>query len=208
MSARSQASPSGTLASPRLEPEDSFRVPSAYPRCRRARCHQKPVADMRRSRHNYRQGRTVDAWWAYCGDHLAEYNREVRDGHVWWRGAHVGDEYACGNCQRTIRLAPGSSDPEAEDAPYWYHVAHSSIWCDGWGDPADTGREAALTRLDPAVRDLLAAVRATLFAPYADEARVAIPIIGARVLTEEFAEIADAGRVRFADRVALAGETG
>jgi hypothetical protein len=25
-------------------------------------------------------------WWAYCAKHLRGYNREVRDGHVWWLG--------------------------------------------------------------------------------------------------------------------------
>lgn len=62
-----------------------FRVPSCYGHCRRARCHGEPVADMLRSR-STRWG-LKDSWWAYCAEHLADYNREVRDGVVWWRGA-------------------------------------------------------------------------------------------------------------------------
>jgi hypothetical protein len=64
-----------------IESTSDFRVPSIYPRCRRARCHQAPVADMKRRPHP-NTGR--DQWWAYCADHLAEYGREVRDGRVWW----------------------------------------------------------------------------------------------------------------------------
>ena len=60
-------------------------------------------------------------------------------GRVWWRGAHIGAEYACGNCQQLIRLGPA---PEAEGGPYWYHVSTSTIWCSGWGDPASTGAVA------------------------------------------------------------------
>ncbi len=69
-----------------MEPEDHYRVPSQYPRCRRKRCHQPPVADLRRSWYSHREGRSVAAWWAYCADHLREYNRGVRDGRVWWLG--------------------------------------------------------------------------------------------------------------------------
>jgi hypothetical protein len=74
---------------PRPEPEGDFRVPSQYPRCRRAHCHQQPVADMRRVRHVRRpwaRPDTYDTWSAYCADHLREYNREIRNGQVWWLG--------------------------------------------------------------------------------------------------------------------------
>jgi hypothetical protein len=66
-----------------------FRVPSAYLRCRRKRCHQPPVADACRQiilRREGHEGRRVPSWWAYCADHLREYNREIRGGIVWWRG--------------------------------------------------------------------------------------------------------------------------
>jgi hypothetical protein len=77
------------LSQPRMEPEDQFRIPSGYSRCRRKRCYQPPVADMRRQttlRSEGHERRRVIAWWAYCADHLREYNREVRDGRVWWLG--------------------------------------------------------------------------------------------------------------------------
>ncbi len=70
-----------------MEPENEWRVPSGYLRCRRKRCHQTPVADMARWRHNWRRPElSGTAWWAYCADHLREYNREVRDGRIWWLG--------------------------------------------------------------------------------------------------------------------------
>ena len=73
-----------------VEPENEWRVPSGYARCRRPRCQQAPVADMRRSRTDWK-GHTgaKPTWWAYCADHLREYNREVRDGRVWWLGQHA-----------------------------------------------------------------------------------------------------------------------
>ena len=63
---------------------DDFRVPSGYTRCRRKQCQEPPVADMRRIAYLRSRG---DAWrwWAYCAAHLAEYNREVRNGVVWWK---------------------------------------------------------------------------------------------------------------------------
>jgi len=66
-----------------IEPEADFRVPSGFPRCRRPRCHQPPVADMNRGPHPS-TGRPL--WFAYCADHLREYRREVHDGRVWWVG--------------------------------------------------------------------------------------------------------------------------
>ncbi len=77
------------MTEPRMEPEDAFRVPSGYPRCRRKRCHQPPVADMRRQttlRREGHEGRRVPSWWAYCADHLREYGCQVREGRVWWVG--------------------------------------------------------------------------------------------------------------------------
>jgi hypothetical protein len=75
-------------AYPMLEPEDQFRVPSAYTRCRRQLCKEPPVADMARHRTNWRNPELSGPnWWAYCAEHLAVYNREVRDGRVWWKGA-------------------------------------------------------------------------------------------------------------------------
>ena len=64
-----------------VEKETSFRVPSQYKICRRisrqyGKCAEKPVADMKRS----------SGWWAYCATHLGDYNREVREDRVWWRG--------------------------------------------------------------------------------------------------------------------------
>ena len=78
------------MSQPHAEPEAEFRVPSQFPRCRRSLCRQAPVADMRRTRHNWRGDpgtpREYGVWWAYCADHLREHNREVRDGRVWWLG--------------------------------------------------------------------------------------------------------------------------
>ncbi len=76
------------MTEPRMEPEGAFRVPSGYPRCRRKRCYQPPVADMRRSRYSRYEHRRVIAWWAYCADHLREYDRAVKEGRVWWIGPH------------------------------------------------------------------------------------------------------------------------
>lgn len=75
----------------KAEPETDYHVPSHYLRCRRkvgatAYCSAAPVADMRRQRYVWRDRRFVNSWWAYCADHLADYNREVRDGRVWRRG--------------------------------------------------------------------------------------------------------------------------
>jgi len=75
---------------PRPEPEGEFRVPSQYPRCRRAHCHQQPVADMCRTVYSRWSGRGP-AWYAYCADHLRGYGREVRDGLVWWVGIQEGE---------------------------------------------------------------------------------------------------------------------
>jgi hypothetical protein len=45
--------------------------------------------------------------------------------------------HRCANCGEPIELSPGGGEP------YWYHPdGHSSVWCDGWGDPGGTGREA------------------------------------------------------------------
>lgn len=75
------------MTAPHVEPESQWRIPSGYPRCRRKRCHQPPVADMARWRNNWRRPElSGNAWWAYCADHLREYNREVRDGRVWYLG--------------------------------------------------------------------------------------------------------------------------
>jgi hypothetical protein len=59
----------------------SFRVPSAYGRCRRPRCHQPPVADMWRG-HGAPGPDKRGSWYAYCVEHLRDYNREVRDGRI------------------------------------------------------------------------------------------------------------------------------
>jgi hypothetical protein len=75
------------MGSDRVESDLAFRVPSQYPRCRRQRCQQPPVADMARYRNNWRNPElSGTSWWAYCADHLRQYNREVRDGRVWWLG--------------------------------------------------------------------------------------------------------------------------
>lgn len=54
-----------------------------------------------------------------------------------------GDETTC-QCGKLIRLAaiaiPRWGLPDIP--PYWYHVLTSTIWCDGWGDPQETGRRA------------------------------------------------------------------
>lgn len=42
----------------------------------------------------------------------------------------------CRNCSQAIRLSPGGGEP------YWYHPATTTIWCSGWGDPAETGKQA------------------------------------------------------------------
>ena len=68
-----------------VEPLEDYRVPSLYRRCRRAHCTAPPVADVRRSRYLLRRG-YANTWWAYCANHLADYNREVREGVVWWKG--------------------------------------------------------------------------------------------------------------------------
>ena len=83
---------SGPMDEPRIEPTGHYRAPSQYERCRRPRCHQPPVADMARTRYE-RSGKAL-SWYAYCADHLREYNREVRDGRVWWLGR--GDQAAEG----------------------------------------------------------------------------------------------------------------
>jgi hypothetical protein len=44
--------------------------------------------------------------------------------------------WTCTNCGQSISWAPGGGEP------YWYHPATSTIWCSGWGDPADDGRQA------------------------------------------------------------------
>jgi hypothetical protein len=51
----------------------------------------------------------------------------------------------CRNCGRPIRWSPGAGEP------YWYHPADafSTIWCDGWGDPEGTFRQAAPNRDSP-----------------------------------------------------------
>jgi len=69
------------MREPRVESVEHYRVPSQYKRCRmkigfRLVCHEPPAADMRRS----------NGWWAYCAEHWRCYNREVRDGQVWWLG--------------------------------------------------------------------------------------------------------------------------
>ena len=73
---------------PYMESEGGWRVPSGREKCRGKGCRQKPVADMKRAR----AGLTGYAWWAYCADHLRGYNREVRDGRVWWLGFHTEAE--------------------------------------------------------------------------------------------------------------------
>lgn len=44
----------------------------------------------------------------------------------------------CKHCGRLIRRSNGGGEP------YWYHPldAFSTIWCDGWGDAKQTGRQA------------------------------------------------------------------
>jgi hypothetical protein len=44
-----------------------------------ASCPRPPAADMLRGTHRPR-------WYGICADHLANINREVREGRVWWRG--------------------------------------------------------------------------------------------------------------------------
>lgn len=94
-------------SAPHAEPPDKFRVPSGYSRCRRASCTAPPVADMARSRtrwygSSYSQRST---WWAYFAEHLADYNRDVRDGVVWWCGT---DE---DGLTRGIHVDPGIDVP-------------------------------------------------------------------------------------------------
>jgi hypothetical protein len=47
----------------------------------------------------------------------------------------------CRNCGQRIRWSPSSGGAIGRE-PYWYHAESNTIWCDGWGDPNDTGREA------------------------------------------------------------------
>jgi len=76
-----------TAARPaRPESTNHWRAPSVYGKCRRKHCQQPPVADLCRTRHNYRTGQTQNSWWAYCAEHLRVYNREVRGDTVWWLG--------------------------------------------------------------------------------------------------------------------------
>jgi hypothetical protein len=44
----------------------------------------------------------------------------------------------CRNCGQLIRQSPGGGEP------YWYHPGngHGTIWCSGWGDPAESGMQA------------------------------------------------------------------
>jgi len=48
--------------------------------------------------------------------------------------------HRCANCGEPIELSPAGGDP------YWWHPGPTSttmsVWCDGWGDPGQTGREA------------------------------------------------------------------
>ena len=70
------------MTTPRIDPD--FKVPSMYKVCRGIRCRELPIADM--LRHRYQHNSRVQSWWAYCAKDLAIYNREVRDGQVWWKG--------------------------------------------------------------------------------------------------------------------------
>lgn len=72
------------------EPEDHWRVATGrYPRChggQRRNCGRTPVAELLR-------GTRRPSWWAYCTTCLADYNRAVRDGQVWWLGTINGENY-------------------------------------------------------------------------------------------------------------------
>jgi hypothetical protein len=53
--------------------------------------------------------------------------------------------WRCRNCSQPILRSPRPGSPldrRPDVDPYWYHPAFSSIWCDGWGDPENTGRMA------------------------------------------------------------------
>jgi hypothetical protein len=63
---------------------------------------------------------------------------EIVDPYRLVAGRRIGP--LCANCDQPIQWSPGAGDP------YWYHPATSSIWCDGWGDPAETGRQAELPK--------------------------------------------------------------
>ena len=65
------------------DPDWHYRIPSGYEKCRGIRCKEKPVADLNRP---YALPGHKPNWWAYCAKHLDVYNREVRDGQVWWKG--------------------------------------------------------------------------------------------------------------------------
>jgi hypothetical protein len=51
----------------------------------------------------------------------------------------VNDDQLCRNCNQPILWSPGSP---VVGHGYWYHPATSTIWCSGWGDPDDDGRQA------------------------------------------------------------------
>lgn len=71
---------------PHPEVLEHWRAPSSYSRCRRPHCTRPPVADL--NRNWWRRSEVPKPqWWAYCADHLAEYNREVRGVRVWWKGS-------------------------------------------------------------------------------------------------------------------------
>jgi hypothetical protein len=53
-----------------------------YKKCRGGRrCPAEPVAELNRRRNDWHGGRTLDAWWAYCAEHM--YGRWVEAGRVW-----------------------------------------------------------------------------------------------------------------------------
>ena len=80
------------MSEPHVESDRDYRVPSQYRVCRggRGRCPNPPVMDLRRTRRSRRRSRIgreiMDAWYAYCAEHLRVYNREVRGDQVWWLG--------------------------------------------------------------------------------------------------------------------------
>jgi hypothetical protein len=80
------------MSTAHVESERDFRVPSGYKKCRYTNrwdmphsCQSPSVADMKRIPEGRFSGKPN--WWAYCAKHLRGYNREVRDGRVWWIGS-------------------------------------------------------------------------------------------------------------------------
>lgn len=69
----------------------------------------------------------LEAAWRAQPENLVEVLAVV------WRAAKG---HRCRHCDQPIILSPGAGEP------YWYHPTASTVWCSGWGDPAETGKQA------------------------------------------------------------------